>query len=145
LAVIVVQAGPNSGALITVERALEQQRDVFAVPGNVDVEGSAGPNKLIKEGAHVCTGAGDVLEALKQRLDRAPAGTPPDLQKVASLGERPQAQQALLKELTTTPRSLASAALRAGLDATEATKALVRLELDGLVAKAPGGGWKRVR
>lgn len=145
LGVVVVQAASNSGALITARCALEQHREVFAVPGNVDVEGSAGPHGLIRGGARLCTGAGDVLESLRERLHLSPVAAAPGSLKAADLVERPPSEQALLKHLGATPRSLASAALRAGLEAAEATRALVRLELDGLVAKAPGGGWKRVR
>jgi DNA processing protein len=144
LGVVVVQAAAGSGALITSGYALDQQREVFAVPGNVDVEGSAGPNGLIKEGARLCTGAGDVFEVLRQRLDLSPAAARTDLRRAADLAQRPPAQQALLTALGRGGRSIESAAIRAGLGAREALQALVRLEIDGLVARMPGGGWRRV-
>jgi len=59
---LVVEGGKNSGALLTAKMALEQNRDVFAIPGNVDSPQSEGPNYLIKLGAKIVTKAEDILE-----------------------------------------------------------------------------------
>lgn len=61
---VVVQAGNNSGALITAELAVEHGREVFAVPGNIDSQYNLGNNKLIKEGAALATSIEDVLVAM---------------------------------------------------------------------------------
>jgi DNA processing protein len=65
LGVIVIEAGEKSGSLITANHALEQGREVFALPGNVNSSVSVGTNKLIRDGAKIITGMEDILEELK--------------------------------------------------------------------------------
>lgn len=74
-AVVVVEAGLTGGALITARLALEQGKDVLAVPGDIDRETSAGCNLLIRDGAHPVLGAIDLIESLELILGPAPAGT----------------------------------------------------------------------
>ena len=64
LGILVTEAARNSGALITADFALEQGREVFALPGRIDSNGSTGPNYLIKQGAKLVTGCQDILEEL---------------------------------------------------------------------------------
>ena len=68
LGVLVVEAAKRSGSLITAEFALEQGRDVFAVPGNVGLESCAGSNQLIQEGAELVTCGWDVLQGYQARF-----------------------------------------------------------------------------
>ncbi len=65
LATVVVEAKQKSGALITVDQALEQGRDVYAIPGNITSEYSKGTNELIQQGADLVTSATDILNLLK--------------------------------------------------------------------------------
>lgn len=73
--VVVVEAGQHSGALITADFALEQSRDVFAVPGPIFQAQSVGTNRLIREGAKIVTGVEDILEEYPWAV-QAPAGQP---------------------------------------------------------------------
>ena len=65
---VIVEAGEESGALITADFAVEQGREVFAVPGSVFNRNSLGPNRLIQNGAKLITSAEDVLEELNLRM-----------------------------------------------------------------------------
>ena len=67
--VLIVEGAEKSGSLITAKCAADQNRDVFAVPGNIFSFVSAGPNELIKKGARVVTSANDILEEYNQNLE----------------------------------------------------------------------------
>ncbi|MEI8342214.1 MAG: DNA-processing protein DprA [Verrucomicrobiota bacterium] len=70
--VLVIEAGLNSGALITANQAVEQGRSVYAVPGQIDRPTAAGSNRLIQQGAKLVTGAGDILDDLQILLPVTP-------------------------------------------------------------------------
>jgi DNA processing protein len=128
-AVLVVRAGERSGALITAGWARRQGVPVFAVPGDVRLEGSAGPLALLREGARVAASARDVLQGLGLgQLDLPVAKAP------AVEGD----EAALLGVLGRLPRHADEVARAAGLTPAAAMSALLVLELRGLCEQRPG-------
>jgi len=132
--VVVVQAGPRSGALITAGFALDEGRAVAAVPGDVLEPLARGPNGLIKDGAALVESADDVLEACFGVTHRPPLDA----------GEEPEppagsVEHRLLTLLRPAPRDLDALAAETGLEARAVMTALGRLEALGQVRAAPTG------
>jgi DNA processing protein len=136
---LVIEAAIDSGSLITAELALEQGREVFAVPGSIDRPTSAGPNRLIKDGAHPVTEAGDILSVLWPehgcRTPKAVAG-----QFAATLSEPAHSVWTALGEH---PRHIDELAGELGLTAGELSAILLHLELQGGVEQLPGARYLR--
>lgn len=131
LGVVVIEADERSGALITTEFAAEQNRDVFAVPGNIFNRASRGPNKLIQTGAKMVLTVDNILEELNlsmvaERLELAQAVPENDTER--------QILQQLSREPTATNELIR--ALQLPADVVTATLAL--MELKGLVRQATG-------
>ncbi len=147
-AVVVVEAAARSGSLITARAALDQGREVLAVPGHPFDARAAGSNLLIRDGARLVRNAEDVIEAIgtpapardAPALPLAapdPAAAPPPSRRnlagpaalhgeiLDRLGPSPLAEDQLLRDL--------------GLPAAEVAPALLELELDGRIARRPGG------
>ncbi|MGE5528280.1 MAG: DNA-processing protein DprA [Patescibacteria group bacterium] len=140
LGVVVVEASHDSGSLITAGHALEQGREVFAVPGAVDQEGSRGPHRLIKQGAKLVEDAGDILEELSLPVlsveEVAAARTPVDLS--------PE-EEKILQTLGHEPRHVDLVVRDSGLASGVVGAALVMLEMKGLVRQWAGGLFSRLR
>jgi DNA processing protein len=126
-AVVVVEARDRSGALITADFALDEGREVFAVPGEITSTLSAGTNALLKLGATPLTSSADVLDALGIE-PRAPT---------AAVEVSPAAKE-LLALVRDGPAGADELATRGRLDAVAISAALTELELAGLVAAADG-------
>jgi DNA processing protein len=131
-AVVVVEAAEKSGSLITASYALEQGRDVFAVPGNVTQSGSRGTNWLIKQGAKLVESAADILdECPRSRTVPAQMMLPiePSLNPVES---------AIMALLLDAPCHIDELVGRSRLTPAELSVMLLRLELQGLIQQQPG-------
>ncbi len=140
--VLVVEAGEQSGALITGYHAAEQGREVFAVPGSIFSPTSDGCRRLIASGAKPVGSAEEILEEIAPQF-AASAGRPTAAPTVdvTSLGAD---EQELLKRLGGEPMPADELAARAGWDPSRAAAALLALEIAGLVEKLPGNNYRRV-
>lgn len=127
---LVVEAAPESGSLITARLALEQGRDVFAIPGSIHAPQSKGCHALIRQGAKLVESAHDVLEEL-----RVPD---PFAQVPLALGASTPSQ-GLLSHLGHDPVGLDALQARCGLDTATLQAQLLDLELAGQLERLPGG------
>jgi len=129
-AIVVMEASLQSGVFSTVEWAIKQGKDVFAVPGNITSENSKGTNKLIKDGAIPVTSAKDVLEYLGI-LQIAPVPN----KKIIELTEE---ENTLFTILTYEPIHLDQLAILLKLPVQTVLSLLLNLELKGIVRQLPG-------
>jgi DNA processing protein len=129
LGTLVIEAGVQSGALITVRYALEQGRDVFAVPGSIFSPKSEGPNQLIRDGAGLVTRGLDLLEALNLTTLAA------QQEVQAALPDDPT-EAALLELVSYEPQHVDAIGRQAGLPITVVSSTLAIMELKGLVRQA---------
>lgn len=140
-ATLVVEAARDSGSLITAEFALEQGREVMAVPGGIDRKSSYGPNFLIKQGAHPITEAVEVMEILgiNRYVNRGRLGAEKTALKLS------EPANLILSQLDLTPRHSDELAGESGLTAMDLSAILLQLELQGYAEKLPGGRYVRGR
>jgi len=136
-ATLVVEAALQSGSLITARQALEQGRDVFAIPGSIHSPQSKGCHALIKQGAKLVESAQDVLEEL-----RWPDATLQPPGKAAS--DADPTDKGLLAQMGHEPAGLDALQARCGLSTAQLQAQLLELELAGQVARLPGGLFQRL-
>ncbi|KIN92227.1 DNA-processing protein DprA [Thauera sp. SWB20] len=156
--VLVVEAALGSGSLITARLATETGREVFAIPGSIHSPLSRGCHRLIRDGAKLVETAEDVVEELRGRLgwpapvaasvkDRRSRGAvpavpaaPPRQAAIALDGERTRVLEAIGHD----PVDLDTIAARCGLTVDALYAILLPLELEGRLAKLPGGRFQRI-
>jgi DNA processing protein len=129
LGTVIVEAGDRSGALITADFALEQGREVFAVPGSILGAVSTGPNELLKQGATPVTSAQDILDALRTLQSE---GAAPLAQVARDVPEVEGQERIVWQALGSEPRHVDELARSLGIGAGEISGCLAMLELGGL-------------
>jgi len=139
-ATIVVEASSRSGALITADFALSENREVFAVPGQIFSSNSAGTHALLHAGAAMATSALDVMTELGLEPDPRATGTP-----VAAEPGMAAPEKAILDGLEGGPCGVEELCSRAGISAAAAGATLSSLEIRGLVKRGPGGRFQKCR
>jgi DNA processing protein len=125
LGVLVVEAGERSGALITARQALEQDREVFAVPGSILSPASQGTNRLIQEGAKLVRNYVDILQELNLTIVVQQA-------EIKEFSPANEAESAILKLLSSEPNHIDEICRQSGLTVPEVSSTLAMLELKGI-------------
>lgn len=140
---LVVEAALKSGSLITARMAVEQGKEVFAIPGSIHSPQSRGCHALIKQGAKLVELAQDVLEEL--RLDTAGGRGALPFSDISGEDDTPtDADSPLLTALGHDPATLDALQARTGLPTPTLQAQLLELELNGQVARLPGGLFQRL-
>ena len=133
MGVVVVEARVRSGALLTARFALDQNREVFAVPGNIDFAGSQGPHHLIQDGAKLVRNVQDILDELPVPGRVEQAGLP-----VRSMPSLSADEEKLLDVVTDQPAAVDDLIARSGLQPAETLVQLLSLEMKGLIQQLSG-------
>jgi DNA processing protein len=150
LGTLVVEAAQDSGSLITAQRAADQGREVFAVPGPLASPLSFGCHRLIQEGAHLVTGPADVLRGLQFHKEfqglmsydlSGTEGHDPAQGGGATLDKE---YEMLLDALGFEPATVDTLVARSGLSGESIASMLLILELEGRIAPYPGGLYGRI-
>lgn len=137
---LVVEAAKQSGSLISARLALEQNREVFAIPGSIHNPLARGCNALIREGAKLVETTQDILDELgqyNQQDNEIPRAVP---QSILDLE-----QQKLLNLIPYSPTSVDSLVSQTGTSVETLTAMLLLLELQGHITATPGGGYTRIQ
>ena len=136
---LVVEAGQNSGALISAREAGEQGRSLYAVPGRIDLPGTLGSNRLIQQGAKLVIDAGDILADLPMLF-----ASPPELStsrpRISLTGEELKVYEAIGDD----PTSVDAIIAKSALPPAKVSSKLLALELARHVRSQPGGRYVKL-
>ena len=144
---LVVEAALKSGSLITARMALEQGREVFAIPGSIHSGNSRGCHALIRQGAKLVETVEDILEELEPQYQATASIKPsssPAKAEMVNFSDELDENDALVQALGFDPVGLDALQARTGLDTPSLQAQLMRLELDGRIARLPGGLFQRI-
>jgi len=139
MGVVVVEAAGDSGSLITATYGLEQGREIFAVPGSVTSDVSRGTNSLIKKGARLIEGAGDIIADLFPNLK----GYLGEFEKEAQAPEPPALdlgpdEKTLFEHISLEPAHIDTLVTSSGMAASKALSLLLGMEIKGVVKQMSG-------
>jgi len=137
---LVVEAAKQSGSLITARMALEQNREVFAIPGSIHNPLARGCNALIREGAKLVETTQDILEELNQYYQQDDKITPITMESILDLE-----QQTLLNHVMFSPTSIDKLVENTGESVEVISSMLLILELQGYLEATAGGCYMRVK
>jgi len=139
----VVEASEKSGSLITARVALEQGRDVFAVPGSIDSPGTKGTHRLIREGAKLVENTDDILEEILPQVNykstvAKPSDEKPPTDHSIKSEDLNTDEEAILKLIDKKPVHIDSLAADSGYLIHDILSILMSLELGGYIVQLPG-------
>lgn len=132
---IVIEGGVTSGAMITARLALEEGREVFAVPGNILSETSRGPHRLIKQGAKLTESIDDVLDELTHLGITANRTVQTEKKDYSFLSPD---EQAIIKHLSHDPRHVDEISRLSGIEISRTLTLLSQLEIRRIICQTPG-------
>ncbi len=138
LGTIVIEAGERSGALITAKFALEQDREVFAIPGNINSPASKGTNRLIQDGAKLVMKLDDILEELNLKMVFEQTAVQMALPETAE-------EAALMAHLSSQPVHVDELSRASGLSSGDVSSTLTLMELKGMVQQVGGMNYILIR
>ena len=138
LGVLVIEAGETSGAMITAHLAVEQNRDVFAIPGSILSPASKGTNQLIQEGAKLVRDYTDILE----ELNLTAVAQQLEMKEMLPASET---ESLLLKQLGAEPMHIDEVCRQSGLPASTVSSTLAMMELKGMVKQVGGMNYSLAR
>jgi DNA processing protein len=145
LGVLVGEAATDSGSLITAKLALEQGREVFAVPGSIKEDACRGSNRLIKEGAKLIEGVQDILDEILPQIDaRQRAMLHLDGAVVDARAPLAKEDALVYDALSYEARSVDAVIESTGLSAAQVSAILLSLELNGQIRQLPGQQYIRL-
>jgi DNA processing protein len=133
--ILVVEAGLNSGALITASQAIEQNRTVYAVPGHINAPSAHGSNRLIQQGAKLVMEASDILDDLEVLLPEAKPSPQAAARPLPTLTDD---ERRVYDAIEATETSIDDIATKSDLPSGSVSSTLLRLELKRLVKQLPG-------
>lgn len=133
--ILVVEAGLNSGALITASQALEQGRSVYAVPGHINAPSAMGSNRLIQQGAKLVMDASDILDDLQILLPEAKPAAEAAARPLPPLSEQ---ERRIYDAIEATETSIDDITDKTRLPSATVSSTLLQLELKRLVKQLPG-------